>query len=202
MNRICLLPGALALLLAACNSGQPMSTGDFDPLVAPGSGRKSVNVVDHGYKAGSFVKTTMDNTAFFNKRPRGNADADKMLKGNTDMKVISDDGSYVKVELNSGEVGYVPSVMVTDPNAIAAPAAGPGSMIPVGSPGEYQVYPPLPGGGAALPPVDTSVPTIPSQIDPEAPAPAPESIPPLPGDGVTPAPPELPPSSPEKKPGE
>jgi hypothetical protein len=84
------------------------------------------------------------------------------------MKVISTSDSYVKVELDSGEVGFVPSVMLEDPNAA--------TQTPTTAPGEYQIYPPLPGNGfgqplpvvePAGPPPEGAIPTV---IDPEAPA--------------------------------
>lgn len=109
----------------------------------------------------------MDNTAFFKTRPKGDADADKVLKRDTSMKVISVSGSYLKVELDSGEVGFVPSVMVEDPNA------APGVVTPM--PGEFQVYPPMPSGlGEPLPIIDpAAMPpegAIPAVIDPDAPS--------------------------------
>ena len=118
-----------------------------------------------GFTAGEFVRASMDNTAFFKNRPKGDGDADKLLKRGTSMKVISTSGSYVKVELDSGEVGFIPAIMLENPNAIA----------PTGSPNEYQVYPPLNTGvGEPLPPLDPAgLPpegSIPTVIDPDAPA--------------------------------
>ena len=84
------------------------------------------------------------------------------------MKIIALDSNYVKVELDSGEVGYVPAVMVTSPDTTATP-----DILPLD--GAYQVYPPLPGGGPIEPlpmldpgglPPDGSIPAI---IDPDAP---------------------------------
>lgn len=177
---------AAMLAIVSCeNMTGPISSGSFDPLAPPGSTRKT-EVAEGGssFTQGQFVKAAMDNTAFFKKRPRGDADADKLLKLGTQMKVVTSDGAYLKVELDSGEVGFVPSVMVSDPHA---PAAG----LP-GSPNEIQVYPPL---GGSVPPVDqlpaippSEVPpggAIPAVIDPAAPpadapaAPAPaETTPP------------------------
>ncbi len=161
---------ALAVLsLAACNTMTgPISSGDFDPLRPPGGNIGSNVSTSTAYKAGQFVRASMNNTAFFKVRPKGDADADKLLTQGTSMKVISSSGSYVKVELDSGEVGFVPSVMLEDPSA--APTT------PVVNPGEYQVYPPLPsaGYGEPLPPLDpTGLPpdgAIPTVIDPDAPA--------------------------------
>ncbi|MES2439858.1 MAG: hypothetical protein V4584_12350 [Verrucomicrobiota bacterium] len=163
---------AIAVLgLTACDTmTSPISSGDFDPLRPPGGNIGSPSLVSGTtFKAGQFVRASMDNTALFKVRPKGDADADKLLPRGTSMKVISNSGSYVKVELDSGEIGFVPSVMLEDPNAVP--------QAPVTGAGEYQVYPPLPGVGTGigepLPPLDpTGLPpegAIPTIIDPEAP---------------------------------
>lgn len=150
----------------------PITSGDFDPLRPPGGNIGSTTPTGPSFKAGQFVRASLDNTAFFKVRPKGDADADKLIPRGTSMKVISTSGSYVKVELDSGEIGFVPSVMLEDPNA--AP------VTPVANPGEYQVYPPLPGTGIGAPlpiidpaglPPEGAIPTI---IDPDAPASTPE----------------------------
>jgi hypothetical protein len=172
---------ALAFLsLAACETMTgPVTSGGYDPLLPAGSSNLSTPTTSTTFSAGQFVRASMDNTAFFKARPKGDADADKLLTRGTSMKVISTSDSYVKVELDSGEVGFVPSVMLEDPNAAA--------QAPVTAPGEYQVYPPLPGSdiGQPLPVVDPAgLPpegAIPTVIDPDAPAataPAPVVTPP------------------------
>lgn len=153
----------------------PISSGDFDPLAPPGSNTSlaSADGAD-GFRAGQFVTASMDNTAFFAKRPKGDADADKLLSRGTQMKVVSNDGSYLKVELDSGEVGYIPTVMAEEPSSV--------TLDSVGAPGEFQVYPPLPTGAAddSLPIIDPeNLPpegAIPTVIDPEGPAPLPPGI--------------------------
>ncbi len=159
-----------ALGLVGCESiSGPITSGDFDPLRAPGSNYQKTNTANPTFSAGQFVRAAMDNTAFFKVRPKGDADPDKLLKRNTSMKVISNSESYVKVELDSGEVGFVPTVMLENPNAPA--------VMPMVGPGQYQVYPPLPGGmtgvGEPLPVFDPSgLPpegAIPTVIDPDAP---------------------------------
>lgn len=171
--------------LAACDTmTTPLSSGGYDPLGPPG-GKINNSVTSAGptFKAGQFVRAAMDNTALFKVRPKGDADADKLLKRGTSMKVISLSGSYVKVELDSGEIGFVPSVMLEDPNAVPS--------TPVTSPGEYQVYPPLPGVGTgeALPTLDpTGLPpegAIPTIIDPDAPTPTTPIPPVTPATGET-----------------
>lgn len=170
---------SLALALVSCETGELNTGGSFDPLSAPGSGR-SIPTAATGLRPGSFARTLTDNAAFFSKRPKGDAQADRQLPANTEVKVISDDGSFVKVELNSGEVGFIPSVLVSDQSA-AAPATSPDAI---------QVYPPVPGTLPTGVP-DPTIPTIPPVIDPEAPA-----IPDVPPVPVEEAPPVPPPSTP------
>jgi hypothetical protein len=86
------------------------------------------------------------------------------------MKVVSASGSFLKVELDSGEVGFVPAVMVEDPNAVETP---------LGTGGDFSVYPPVPDVGPVEPlpgfdatdlPPDGAIPTV---IDPDVPVPPP-----------------------------
>lgn len=168
MKCIPALSAIAALSLVACDTMTgPIASGDFDPLRPPGGNVGPSVQSTATFKAGQFVRAALDNTAFFKVRPKGDADADKLLVRGTSMKVISYSGSYVKVELDSGEIGFVPAVMLEDPNAV--------SQVPLTNPGEIQVYPPLPGNGiggplpiidpAGLPP-EGAIPTV---IDPEAP---------------------------------
>ena len=168
MKPLPLLSAAAALGLVACDPmNSPTSSGDFNPLLPPGSGVRLIDA-PAPLKPGDHVRATVDNTAFFTKLPQGNADAEKTLARNTPMKVIRVVDSYLQVELDSsGEVGYVPAVMVEDRNARPTPLPG--------SPAEVQVYPP-PGTlpPAPLPVIDPAgLPpegAIPTVIDPEAPA--------------------------------
>jgi hypothetical protein len=169
MKRTPAISAIFVLSLAACDTmNRPISSGDFDPLRTPGSNINLNATAGTGFKGGQLVTAAMNNTAFFKDRPKGDADADKLLTKGTSMKVISMSDSYVKVELDgTGEVGWVPSVQLEDPNS----AMG----IPGTNPGEYQIYPPVNGDfGAPLPPVDPAgLPpegAIPTVIDPEAPS--------------------------------
>src|SRR6478735_5226715 len=132
------LSAIATITLVACDTMTgPITSGDFDPLRPPGGNIHNPGALaSPTFKAGQFVRASMDNTAFFKVRPNGDADADKLLSRGTSMKVISASSSYMKVELDSGEVGFVPAIMLEDPNAVQ-PATT--------NPGEYQVYPPLPG---------------------------------------------------------
>lgn len=185
MKPLPLLSAAAALGFAACDTmNAPISSGDFNPLLPPGGG---VKLADSpiAFRPGDHVRATVDNTAFFKKLPNGDADADKTLIRDTAMKVIRVAGTYLQVELDSsGEVGYVPAVMVENRNAHPTP--------PSPSPGEYQVYPPLPGTAPAVPlpsvdpaglPPEGAIPTV---LDPDAPSPpaVPKTPPPAPPKGA------------------
>lgn len=184
MKRLSAIPAVISLGLAACESmNRPVTSGSFDPLQAPGSDRPGMTANTTTFAAGRFVRAIMDNTAFFKTRPKADADADKLLARGTSMKVITSADSYVKVELDSGEVGWVPAVMLEDPDAVAPS----GDAFAAPNPGEYQVYPPLGGYGGTLPqitpaelPPEGAIPTV---IDPDAPA-SPAPVPPVtvPGD--------------------
>lgn len=175
MKRFTVIPSAIVLGLAGCDTmNRPITSGGFDPLRQPGAGMNGATADSSAFRPGQFVRAVLDNTAFFNTRPKGDSDADKLLPRGTSMKVISASDSYVKVELDSGEVGWVPALMLEDPNAMTNPAGGFGTV----NPGEYQVYPPT---GGELPtvnpgemPPEGAIPTV---IDPESPA-SPNPVPP------------------------
>lgn len=188
------VPGILSVLgLVSCDTlTGPISSGSFDPLTPPGAD-SSPDLIEPtgGMVPGQIAVVALDNAGFFNKKPTGEGDPDKLLSAGTQVKVVSTEGSYLKVELDSGEVGYVPAVMVDNPNAIP-------------SPNEVQVYPAPPPGGADIPiiplePMDPNDPqapasdSLPSVIEPEE-TPAAPDLPPVPDDpdASGPAPPPVP----------
>ena len=170
----------VAIAMAACNSmNSPVSSSSFDPLRPPGTGLQPASSFGPGLSPGQFVSANIPNTAFYKNKPTGTEDADKLISLGTEMKIIELDSNYVKVELDSGEVGYVPAVMVSSPDRTSP------ELLPFD--GAYQVYPPLPGGDPIEPlpvidpggiPPDGAIPAI---IDPDAPttggAPTLDSIP-------------------------
>lgn len=213
MKYIPVLSAAAAVALVGCASmNAPLtSSGSFDPLSPAGGSVRTGTTTGSSFKAGQFVHATIDNTAFFVKRPKGDADADKLLPRHTEMKVITSDSSYVKVELNSGEVGFVPAVMVHDPNSVSVIDPGGASIYTPLPPGDGVVEPlpnmaPTdvpPGGIPPIIPVDPSAPVPPAPAaagDPStspatAPAAAPGAAP------AAPAPPPLPPGGEDVTPG-
>lgn len=184
------ISAALALVACETMNSPVSSSGSFDPLAPPGGGIKQA---DTGFgpalSPGQFVTASIPNTAFYKNKPKGTEDADKLIDLGTNLKIVSNAGAYVKVELDSGEVGWVPSVMVASSTPEVTPIDG-----------AYQVYPPLPDTGALEPlpvidpgglPPEGAIPTI---IDPNAPIPAPGA--PLTVDPI----PDLTPSAPEAAP--
>lgn len=164
---------ALAPLgFAACNMvSKPLASGgDFDPLRSPASMRKQ-RVEESStalFKGGDFAAAAMDNTGFYKTEPKGDAKADKLLARGTSMKVVSAGDSFMKVELDGGEIGFVPTVMVTAPAAVgdaASPFAAAGVPLP---PVDQNFAAPLPPIGANGLPPDGVIPTV---IDPNAPPP-------------------------------
>jgi hypothetical protein len=164
-----LLPVAMAIV--ACDTmTSPVSSSSFDPLRPPGTSMQPASAsASSELSPGQFVSANIPNTAFYKNEPKGSEDADKLIALGTEMKIIEMDSDYVKVELDSGEVGYVPAVMVSAPDMTATPP----DLLALD--GAYQVYPPLPGGGPIEPlpifdpggiPPDGAIPAI---IDPDAP---------------------------------
>jgi hypothetical protein len=186
-----LLPATLAIV--SCEMvNQPITSSSFDPLVTPGGGVKTDNpTFGPELSPGSFVTATIPNTAFYRNKPKAGEDASKLLTQGTNMKIVSPESDFVQVELDSGEVGWVPAVMIS--SGMSATETFP-------TDGTYQVYPPLPDTGPIepLPPIDAGgLPpegAIPAIIDPDAPVPAP-------GDPIKIDPvPELKPATPEENP--
>lgn len=119
-----LLPTAAILSLASCaqitSTLQEPITSDYNPLdgpSAPSVRNKSFQPTGPSYKPGQWVETAMPNATFFRKIPAGNATADQVLTRGIPLKVISTKGSYLKVELEGGSVGYVPTIMVAEPSS-------------------------------------------------------------------------------------
>lgn len=178
--------GSLAFALASCGSlknlNQPISDGGFDPLLPPGSTTpqtRSAMVAPSSpsYTRGQWVETSMPNATFFRAIPKGNASADKVLGVATPMKVVSSKGTYVKVELDSGEVGYVPEIMVIERKTRETPVPGAPDYGPVPPPLEPGI--PTPGGIAPPPEVPGSPPPVP-EVPPLPSAPSVPVVPSVP----------------------
>jgi hypothetical protein len=151
----CYLLASFAIV--SCESmNQPIS-GDFNPLSQPGIIKKDAPISSSPqYNAGTFVVAASNSTGFFITKPKGNADAQELLTAGTSMRVIKNEGSYLKIELDNGKIGYVNSIMVSDKSAIGT--------LPIKN--AAQVYPltdgvlPTPGGESAA--------TLPSDTNPNS----------------------------------
>ncbi len=114
-------PSAILFLAALIGSGllgcsevySPVGSGyntQAHPRAVPADGYESDASL---FTPGSYLQTLSPHTAFFLAFPRFEDRPHKILPDYTDVKVVSLKGTYVKVELvDSGEVGYVPSIML------------------------------------------------------------------------------------------
>jgi hypothetical protein len=211
-----LLLGGATVLLSSCGSlnsvQQPSLDGTFDPLRTPGKkrskGQTSFAASTSTYTPGQWVETSMPNSTFFRVIPKGNATADKVLGPGVPLKYISSEGSYAKVELDSGDVGYVPEIMVIGRAAGGTlVAGGTTSPPPVGDIVVPSSDPFIPPSSISPPNVpDDSVlpeiPTLPSTpvapltvpeppVIPDVPVPGAEDVPDDPTPVEVPVPPDV-----------
>lgn len=175
MNAKLLFAAPFAMAISACNpTGAPLDTTGIDPLRPP-SGNVERTVLGNALRPGAFVSAAINNTAFYMAKPKEDQAADKLLAQGTPMKVVALSGSFTKVELDSGEVGFVPTVMISTGEDDIAPLDGLGdTQVPVIN---LDSEVPLP----VLDP-NTAPPVAPSGLPPVDPGTVPpvESVPPSP----------------------
>lgn len=119
-----LLSSLLSFAAVSCSSINLSESLDDanDPLNSPLSNVKTANTQNSGngysssqsFSAGTWVETAMPDAGFYKKYPRFGGKPTKDLPVSTIGKVISTKKSYTKIELNSGEVGYVSSIMLIE----------------------------------------------------------------------------------------
>ena len=112
-----LVPLVSALIwcsLVSCNNDHRPSSGgrgwSGPPRAIPAD-----ELDDYGpdFTPGSYLQTINPSSPFFMSFPRIEDQPYKLLPDSTEVKVVSLKGSYAKVEVvRSGEVGYVPSIML------------------------------------------------------------------------------------------
>ena len=159
----------LALMVSCDTMNRPSPGAGFDPLQTPGTQLASQSVDGpRTIRPGQFVVATIDNTAFYNQRPGAQAEADQLLRRGTSMKVISTSGSFFRVELDSGEVGFVPRVMVEDPSTLADDSSSEFDIHPAG----FDAEPTIP---EAEDPTDGSIPPVIEPIPDPTPSPTPDT---------------------------
>lgn len=156
---------SIALGLMSCNVLQtiqrPISNGgSFNPLMAPVN-QSSSQVLEvtttEDFTPGQWIETSMPNTTFFTEIPKADATADKVLQVGSSMKYISSKESYVRVELDSGDLGYIPKFMVDERSATPSLPNIPAPITPAAPPipdkGEFVPVAPGQGPSSTLPEV-------------------------------------------------
>ncbi|MGJ8654967.1 MAG: hypothetical protein ACSHX6_00845 [Akkermansiaceae bacterium] len=123
------LVGASSVLLTSCGAldklNQPLSDTGYNPLDKPGMRSSSsssamgaggsqslVNSNDHGFNNGDIVEVVIPNTALFAKVPKAGDRYKKVLNVGDSLRVIGGEKDFIQVVTESGDTGYVSSVMV------------------------------------------------------------------------------------------
>ena len=131
------LLGASSLFWVSCSSvsntyksavskiNQPISNSGYNPLDRPGkrsngstlddvntASQSQVNTNDYGFNNGDIVEVVIPNTALFAKVPKAGDRYKKVLKVGATLRVVGGEKDFIKVVTESGETGYVSSVMV------------------------------------------------------------------------------------------
>lgn len=140
------LAGLCGLVLVSCGSWNRPLNGDYDPLSSPGSRQPAatVDVTGPRYAPGQWLETSMPNTAFYPRTPRGADQPSKVLNVSTPLRVIATEGTYVKVELEDGSIGFVPTIMVSEKPAATEVPLVPSAPGELGPPANYSGLAPEP----------------------------------------------------------
>ena len=109
-----LVPVLIWCQLVSCNNSYRPSSGDRGwsgpPRAIPAD---ELDAYGPDFTPGSYLQTINPSSPFFMSYPRIEDQPYKLLPDSTEVKVVSLKGSYAKVEVvRSGEVGYVPSIML------------------------------------------------------------------------------------------
>jgi len=102
-------------MLASCNNVYDIMDGRGDGTAGAPRAIPTDDLEMYGPEIlpGRYLQTISPSSTFFNNYPSFDTRPDRILPSYTNVKVVSVKGSYVKVELiDSGAVGYVPSMML------------------------------------------------------------------------------------------
>lgn len=194
-----------SVLFVSCSAldklNQPISDRGYNPLDKPGmkstggnNASSLVNANDHGFKNGDIVEVVIPNAALFDKVPKAGDRYKKVLKVGDTLRVIGGEKDFIKILTETGDVGFVSSVMVitkgrltdtgpVDPSVSAAganeipivPDVAPDPTVPgIGSPDPTTVITPAP-----VPNITAPVPIDPAPVVPD-PTPVVPSLPDVP----------------------
>jgi len=186
----CMSCGSIDSALDKIN--QPLDgDSELDPLdlISNTSSRRKVKKIaadatGEAFNAGDYVETAVPNTPFFKRYPTTGATHSKVLAQGLVLRVIAAEGSYLKVQNEEGEEGYVANVMVVPQGLLTGGAPLPD--LPPVRPGEVPTVeglapePEIPSIEAPIP-VDPTVPVAPPiPEDPNVPSPVAPSVEPTP----------------------
>ena len=170
MLRVAQIPlcGIAIVLLSSC--GGFRSNGNYDssmnPLDSPGSQRRGAADEDSsGFAPGSYVEVTDVNAGLYFRFPGADRQPDETLALGTPLKVINERGSYLRVETASGQIGFVPTIMVSNSVSSQGVVVPEGTIVPA-TPGDPADPPSLgnhspdPGGNAPFLAPEPEVPPI------------------------------------------
>ena len=140
----------LACTLGSCDFYQPLPNNGYNPLDTAGGNQAAAMDPNRSlFTPGAFLQTVSPMAAFYSKYPKDMEQPNKTLPDNTDVKVISIKGTYVKVEVvDSGDVGYIPSVMLgvkRSPNEVPVTSGTSGFPVTPGTvppTGIEEIHPP------------------------------------------------------------
>jgi len=118
-------------------SGYDLSD-EINPLYSPGAlvnlkkkNTSTSSAPNGNYEPGSFVEAIIPNTHFYTSIPDANQDADRTLILGAPLKVVKVEKDFVQVvDLESGDIGFVPKDMVSDQPTL--PDSPEGLIIPDG----------------------------------------------------------------------
>ncbi|MFP6876941.1 MAG: SH3 domain-containing protein [Roseibacillus sp.] len=184
------LMGAMAVMVSSCGGlATSPNSQNFDPSIDPldSPGRRTTKDTEPKYTPGSYLEVTDTNAVLYRRYPRGNAQPDQNLAMGTQLKVLGEQGSYVKVETEGGQIGFVPAIMVgtrltgNELPLIPIDPSGQGPIDPI-DPSGLTPLPPGPplGGDPGFVAPDPEVPPISVEEAPTPDSPPPPIVPPDP----------------------
>lgn len=163
MSLIIRLPMAFGLILLLSSCGGLQTSGSYDevnnPLDSPGSQRRGGEILgEPKYPRGSYVEVIDANAGLFIGFPEEDTQAARQLALGTPLKVIGERSSYLRVETAEGEIGFVPTIMISDSSAsrgvIVNENQAPAGEAPAAS------FPQLPAGDESFVAPEPEVPPI------------------------------------------
>lgn len=101
--------------LLNCSQNRSLNDNSIDIMSPAGGSRKAIDdeqISNMQIKPGEFLTIYIPNTGFYNQRPVSDTDADQLLALGSNIKVIRSDSSYTQVELDSGRIGWVATIML------------------------------------------------------------------------------------------